>query len=280
MDFNRAQKILKGFSIPLQPQIVSDLFKVMPDLDKVSEIIHSDPCLSASVIKLVNATERQHPLTIGQLDEAIRSIGLSGVTAIMNAQLLRKAFIGEVQQVFPKEFWKVTNDVAYSCSLMARQLNLSIVENAYYLGLFHNIGMPLIWQKHNDYFETIYQPSSYSVCELEERFFKCSHDIVGYYIAKGMRLDPILCDCIRLHHEGISIFTSNEFSHEIKTTIAILKAAEFIIGEMTLLYNRPDGEEWEQLSSFVLEELALTTDDFDDLAEIIEEEVMTSANES
>lgn len=278
MEFSHAQKILKGFSIPLQPHVVSKLLSVLPDLEKVSEVIHQDPCLSASVIKLVNYSDRQHTVPVEHIELAVNQLGVSGITAMMNAQLLRKAFIGDAQQLFPSEFWKITNDVAFGCSLIARQLNLSIVEQVYYLGLFHNIGMPLIWQKRHDYFETIYQASELSICQFEEKHFNCSHDTVGYYVAKGMLLDSNLCECIRLHHEGIGIYLSPQLDHQIKTCIGILKAAEYIIGELTVLYNRPREEEWSHIKEFVLEELSLTDDDFDDLSDIIETKTLSREN--
>lgn len=270
MEFKHAQKILKGFSIPLQPHVVSKLLNVLPDLELVTEIIHQDPCLSASVIKLINYNNGKPSMPIEEVEVAVKQLGVSGITAMVNAQLLRKAFVGDIQQRFPGEFWKITNDVAFACSLIARQLNLSIVEQAYYLGLFHNIGMPLIWQKNPKYFETIFAPSALSVCELEERYFNCSHDVVGYYVAKGMLLDKDLCECIRLHHEGVGIYLS-QLDHKIKTCIGILKAAEFILGEMTILYNRERDEEWKLIKEFVLEELSLDQDEFDDLSEIVEE---------
>ncbi len=274
MDFVNAERILRGFSIPVQPFVVSKILQLIPDLEQISVAIHSDPCLTASVIKLANHT-RTEKNKIVSVDEAVQLLGVSGITAMLNAQLLKKAAITGLHDNALIEFWKINNDVAFACGLMARQLNLSMVDDAYYLGLFHNIGMPMIWQKHPEYFEhNKNYTGNLSLCNVENKAFNCSHATVGYYIARGMSLSLNICEAIRLHHDVERVLRSKNSRYELVMILSILKAVEFILGEVVVLHGRDNNSEWDCLKELVLEQLALSEMDFLDLAEIIEEETL------
>jgi len=279
MDFSTADNILKGFNIPVQPLVVSNILRLLPDLGKISEMIQQDPCLTASCLKLANHDILRQKIKITLVDDAVQLLGVSGITAMLNVQLLRKASIEGMQESALANFWKINNDVAFACGLLARQLNIAAVDDAYYLGLFHNIGMPIIWQKHAEYFALISHDVSVispvpSILDIENEAFNCSHTSVGYYVTRGMSLDLNICEAVRLHHDVVRVFESGQIDDEVITNISLLKAAEFILSEISSLHGRASDLEWQFIKSAVLDQLGLSEMDFQDLDDIIREETM------
>ena len=271
MEFDQAERILRGFSIPLQPKIVSSLLNVIPDMQKMANVIEQDASLSAGVLKLVHSISKGHQQSIKSIYKAIHQLGISGITTLINAQLLHRASIEKTQKVMLTDYWRINGDVAFACSLLARHLNLQVVENAYYIGLFHNIGMPLMWQKHPDYFDSLLEKSEFSISDTENNKFNCSHAVIGYYIAKGMHLDNELCEAIRLHHSAKALAEDTSIDDEVKTMLCILKLAEYVIGEAAFLHGKDDEEEWELFEPIVVSHLSLSEHDLYDLRDILED---------
>jgi HD-like signal output (HDOD) protein len=274
MDFSTADKILRGYNVPLQPSIVSKILKLMPDLDAVTDVVKRDACLIGSVLKVVN-----HAATSPRVElvgDAIERLGAQGLIAILNVQLLRKATFQGIQDEALSAFWKINNDMAFACSFLAAHLNIEAVDDAYYLGLFHNIGMPVMWQKHKDYFDVISSGEScmFNILDLENNQFSCSHSSVGYYVARGMSLSDNICEAIKFHHDVARAFSLTGMSRQVLTILSVLKAAEYILDEITILHGCASEVEWRTIKQPVLEELGVSSLDFDDLAELVREETL------
>lgn len=271
--YANSERNLRGFTVPLQPKVVSELLAVFPDMETMTEIVKKDPCLTASAIKMVYPKEHKHSQIERNVDTALTELGVDGIMAMVNAQLMRKANIFSSEQTGLNEFWQINQDVSNVCNLIARQLNLQLIEPIYYLGLFHNIGIPLIAQKHPSYFTDVRSQKSLSTSDFEYINYNCSHSVVGYFIARSMHLDSSLCEAIRLHHDTDAILSLTNLEQAIALPLAVMKLAEHIIDESAILYHTEGDEEWVKIGSAVLDYLTLSDIEFHSIFEIIADEL-------
>ncbi len=268
-----SERNLRGFTVPLQPKVVSELLAVFPNMETMTEIVKKDACLTASAIKMVYPKERKNSQVERNVEAALSELGVDGIMAMVNAQLMRKANIFNSEQTGLTEFWQINQDVSNACNLIARQLNLQLIEPIYYLGLFHNIGIPLISQKHPSYFNDLRNQKSLSTSDFEYANYNCSHSIVGYFIARSMHLDTSLCEAIRLHHDIEAILNIADMEQAIALPLAVLKLAEHIIDESAILYHTEGDEEWVKIGGAVLDYLTLSDNEFHSIFEIIADEL-------
>ena len=55
IDTSTARDFVQDIHIPTQPQILLDIRKVYPDINKIAALTTHDPALSAAVLKTVNS---------------------------------------------------------------------------------------------------------------------------------------------------------------------------------------------------------------------------------
>ncbi len=154
--------VLRGIRIPPQPQILVDLHMqmAMPDfsLADIAELISRDVGLSGLVMKAVNSPVFGMSRTVSSIDHAIGLLGLNSLVNIINAVSLQQTIADQSAKTL-NAFWDNASEM-WLCdesAAISRRLDLGSAEEAYTLGLFHNCGIPLLAQKHDDYLNTIGQ---------------------------------------------------------------------------------------------------------------------------
>lgn len=275
VNMREASAILKGIVVPIQPCLVSKVQSAGSDLNEIGDIISQDPGLSAGIMKLVNSplysSAKQR---YSSIHDAVDELGKDSIINIINAVLLKMASNQDFHRMELQDFWESSREVAYACAMAARQLNIGMVDEAYCLGLFHNIGMPLIYQKYGDYFRYLRDVEDGNLIKWENEKYKCDHAIVGFYIAKGMGMSNQICLAIRDHHDPYIFSNSKNIDDQILMLIALLKFGEFVTKESQRLTGLSDYSEWEVVKSGVIEIIGLSEPDFLDLSEILLEQVL------
>ena len=268
--FDEAVNHLKGIVVPVQPNLLSNINAAYPDTEAMSELLLEDPALCLSVLKITSNTNASASLQ-SSIREAAEDLGGQKIMVMLNAILLIMAKHGEFHSWIFEDYWETSRRVADIATMMARQLNIPLVEEAHCLGILHNVGMPFLWQKYPNYFEEIRKPTGQTLIEKENKLFNCDHATIGFYIAKGLHIDPCVCEAIRFHHICHDVFTgTNVASDKTITLLALLKLAESIVDESSQLLHQTDASEWELIKDPVLETLGLSDLDYGDLADMIQ----------
>ncbi len=270
INLDEATAMLRGIIVPMQPKIVSRVQSAGDDLTAVADIISLDPGLSAGILRLVNSPLFNPQASLSSIEEAVNLLGINSTINVMNAVLLKMAANREFHRIELLDYWESSRDVAYAAAMAARQLNIGMVDETYCLGLFHNIGMPLIQQKFGDYFEFLRSLGGEELIAAENGKYRCDHATIGYYIAKGMQLDENVCIAIREHHDPFLFFSKKD--DMVLTMAALLKFAEISSDEAQRLTGVDNYHEWQQIKDRVLEIIGLSELDFVDLAEIVAEQ--------
>ncbi|PCK03818.1 MAG: hypothetical protein COA42_19765 [Alteromonadaceae bacterium] len=253
---DQTTEALKGIMIPAQPELISEVLSAIPDIDAISHIIQRDPALSASILRLVDRPFSKRPQL--SIEYAVKTLGIGRVTMAINASLLHRASRAELDSEALRGYWETSQKVAEISMLIAQRLNLRLADEAYCVGIFHHIGMPLLWQKEPNYFDLIKGFGGQRLIERENELYGKDHASVGYYIASSIQLGSSICDAIRYHHSCLEVLHHPKmYNKTTLTLLSILKLAEHISCESERLCSDFHPAEWEEISGDVLSCLGL-----------------------
>ncbi|MBJ7538903.1 HDOD domain-containing protein [Marinomonas transparens] len=266
------QKVLRGISIPPQPQIMVDLHmeQAMPDPDMtaIANIISQDIGLSAAVLKLVNSAYFALPIKTTSINQAVMILGIESVSNIVNGLAIKRE-LSDSEIIGMQTFWDNAMDVAAICSSLARQIDFKHSDACYSLGLFHNAGIPLLMERFDNYLEVLqeaYQSPDFDLTNLENESFQTNHSVVGYYLAKSWGVPKTSCYVIANHHRVEKLFTNRIPGDKTTLTfMSLLKMSEHIAKSYQHLGKAAEDYEWQQIGHHALEHLELTEYEFENL---------------
>ena len=269
--------MLKGIIIPSPPQIIADLQMEMampnPDLSDIASLINKDAALAGSVLKVINSPFYSTH-SISSIQQAVMMLGMNTIANLVNAVQLREMNVyaddmtDENQLVFNR-FWDSAEDVAKCSMLIAKRISLIDTDIAYMLGLFHNVGIPLLIHKYPSYLSVItesYQTTDSRVVDVENNEFNTNHAVIGYYVARSWKLPEIIGQAIAEHHNKNTFTNRSDTDKDKVTYIAVLKMAEHMAGLHNALGNQETDFEWQTIGTDVLDYLHFSESDYEDMA--------------
>jgi HD-like signal output (HDOD) protein len=270
--------VLMGIKIPPQPQILVDLQfeQIMPnpDLKRIAALIKRDVGLAGTILKIINSAFYGLSNKITSVDQAVSLIGLDSIINIINGVSIKSEMSDETI-THMNRFWDTANDIAMIATNIAKMVGFPKPDLAYLLGLFHNVGVPLLMSRFDNYLavlEESYGNNSDRIIDIENDSLKTNHAVVGYYIAKSWNLPTLLCQAIAEHHNCERHFLGKQQTEsETKTLLAILKLAEHVCGSYKILGNQEVDFEWELIGDEVLTHLGLGEYDVEQLEANLDE---------
>jgi len=266
----KLEEILKGIKIPPQPQILVDLQMEQampdPDINHIAKLISRDVGLAGTVLKVVNSPFYGLANKITSVQQTVNILGMNSVINIVNGISIKSALSDDSIKALTR-FWDSAMDVAMVSTTIAKQIEYPQSDHAYALGLFHNVGIPMLMAKFEHYLGYIlggYASINERVIDFENQQIDCNHAVVGYYTARSWHLPEVLCDIIAQHHSAQKVFGQGQAEQTDKNTLmAILKLAEHICGLYVILGQQNQDYEWLSLEKNILEYLGLTDYDLE-----------------
>lgn len=267
----QVDSVLKGISIPPQPQIMVDLQMEQYDphcsIDRIAQLISQDVGLSGSILKTVNSPFFGLSNKITSIKQAVNLLGIKTVVSLVNARSIKGA-LSDDQIVALGLFWDSAIDIAQASMHIAKSIGFDAPDEAYCLGLFHNCGIPLLMMRFDNYLEVAeaaYAQNENAITDIENQQLTTNHSVVGYYVAKSWKLPEFLCDAIHQHHQIEKVLAEETNDSRKKTLLAILKMAEHICGNYKSLGRQTHDHEWERISASILVYVGLSQYDFETL---------------
>jgi len=270
--------VLQGISIPPQPQIMVDLLIEQQNgdctIDSVTKLIIQDVGLSGCILKTINSPFFGLTNKVASIQQAISLLGISRVINIVNSLSIRSSLSDE-NIINMTKFWDSAMEVALVSASVSREIGLSNPDEAYLLGLFHNCGNILMLRRFDDFARVVgesYAMKDRRIVDVENEVFQTNHCVVGYYISKAWSLPNHIAEAIRDHHSTDDIFADHDFRDtEKKNSLAILKMAENICATYQVLGEQTTDYEWARLETTILEYVGLSSLDYINLKENIED---------
>jgi HD-like signal output (HDOD) protein len=267
IDDHNVRDFIDGIQIPPIPDLLvklhQELQKPAPDVKRVATIVAQDVGISALVLRTVNSAFFGLRAKVNSIQHATSLLGLKNTANIVTGLLLRQAM--EASGANPTHFWDSPVNTALGAAFLAKRLGGVAPDEAYLLGLFHNVGHALLIDAFHDYqtfMDTAINDPGATVTDLEDRRYSTNHATLGYYLARSWGVQRETARLIRDHHD-IDTVLSSERTAQGKL-MCLLKVAEH--ADKRFWGINPDFE-WQRVADRVERYLELTDHEMLDLLE-------------
>jgi len=268
----KIEEIVSGIGIPPQPALVTEMRANEEDLGALVQVLKGDAAIAASVVKVANSPFYGLAQKTASIEHAASLLGTKTVINIATSQLLRASMSSDTPGM--DGFWYSTEDVAKACAALTQELKVLPIDEAYTLGLFHNVGVALMLQKFGETYLTVlrasYQENQGSLFASEEQLFNCNHGQVGFFVSSSWNLPEYMGDIALLHHDLKGL---QEGIGENSKVLYMLKMAEYFGNSHVVLGHQTQHYEWESIKSEALGVFGLSDFEYDDLEDLVRSKV-------
>lgn len=227
---------LSGSSLPPLPHVLVELMRVCQDHDAsfqdIAAVIAKDAVISSQLISVANSSYYSRQGSVQTIERALLLLGIDALKTMVITASVQQMCSG-CQSVSPsyfKSFWRHS----LRCGLIARALSrltgFASPEEAYLIGLLHNIGELLLAVNHSDDYPAMLLQSDRDQNEQESVQYQVNHCQLGRGLAEQWGLNRFAADAIAYHHAPL---------HEVADAHHLTKLV-FLAAELA---DRPDDEE-------------------------------------
>jgi diguanylate cyclase (GGDEF)-like protein len=230
------EEILKrSDNLPTLPGIAVKILEVVgrkdSNLNEIADIISYDPPLCAKILKLANSP--LYGLT-GKITTVTRAVSMLGINAVKNMALsfsLIKSSDkdGSVFFDYPK-FWKSAMMGAVTAKLLAQKIIPDHAEDAFFLGLLHDIGILALVQCMPEQYHLVLNEMAQThsnLHEVENQIIGFDHMEVGDYLTRNWGIPETFSIPIRYHHCPEQL--GNQYNNDIVLLTQLLQLSSAFI---------------------------------------------------
>jgi HD-like signal output (HDOD) protein len=206
-DWNHAawQKALSG-GLPTLPGYVFELNALLSspqvDLKRVSNIIRTDPCLSANVLRMCNLPWVDGRPQVNSIEEAVLFLGREQLRTLVLTCSLAQQTGGALAPEDLHSFWQHSFLVAMISERLAQAVGHYSPERAYLAGLLHDVGLLALLCTlprkqgggEREHVSDLFQNGGWESARPD-------HCEVGRAIAVGWGFPPDLIEVFEFHHK-------------------------------------------------------------------------------
>lgn len=276
---DETEKLIQGITIPPAPEILKQLHQQLqvdnPSLIAISNIIAEDVGMSALVLRTVNSAMYGLRQKVKSINHAASLLGINNTVNIVAGLALKKTF-EESDGANPPNYWDSPANIALVAAAIAEKLPGVDKDEAYMLGLFHNVGHALMMRRFPDYRDFLNEAlvSDMKITVAEEEVYQTNHAIVGYFLAKSWELEDYVADLILHHHDVDTKLRMGTVEEERQgMLLAALKMAEHIDKEF---WGYLPDVEWDSIEEQILDFTGMSKPDFDDLSADLGEQLISA----
>ena len=186
-------------------KILEAVQKERPDLKEIGEILATDPPLSAEVLRLINSSLYALPRKVTSVFHAVNMLGLNTVKNLALSFALIKQTRGKEDEQFDyPQFWKSSLTAAVSARLIAQEVAPKVSEDAFFIGLLHDMGMLTLARCMPDQYGLIVGETARDACprqDAESQILGFDHMAVGRYLLGSWGLPANFCLPVSCHHD-------------------------------------------------------------------------------
>jgi putative nucleotidyltransferase with HDIG domain len=219
------------------PEITLKIVSIVEDPSSTAQDLHTviskDPALCTRVLKVVNSAFYGLPGQIGSINRAIVLLGLNAVKNIAIAASLAKLFKGGslTPNFSAKDLWAHSLATGTATRLLAEQMKLALIDEAFVAGLIHDIGImvQLQWDRSKlvEVLEkTAAAPQPADMLAFELAVFGATHQDFGAALSEKWKFPKSFTTVIGHHHNPM------ELPPEQRTLAAMVFVADRLTAEI------------------------------------------------
>lgn len=218
-----AGSLFKNTKLPTPPGIALKILEILkkpdPGIQEVADVIALDPPMSLEILKIVNSPFYGLSHRVSSVFRAVQLLGLRAVTNLALGFSLIRGFAPDSAGFNHSEFWEYSLRTALSCRLISRKILPVFAEDAFFLGLLHNIGILTLMTCWPDAYQRVLHQVNVrgdgDFVNAENGVLGFNHMQVGGFLAKSWGLSEDIAVPIEFHHSPQAISLSSERIQEI-----------------------------------------------------------------
>ncbi|MCU0578777.1 MAG: HDOD domain-containing protein, partial [Desulfobacterota bacterium] len=195
-------------NLPTLPGVAMKILEAVrseeTSLNVIADILSKDPPLTAKILGLINSAFYRLPSKVTSISHAVKLLGIQTVKKVALSFSLVRSFAGDPQGTFDYgKFWRDSLIAAVFSRLLAEKVLPAKVEDAFTLGLLHDIGVLALNVTMPKQYSLVIQEMALTGCpmpEAEERIIGFDHQDVGSFLTRSWDLPEIFFLPIARHH--------------------------------------------------------------------------------
>lgn len=203
------KKVLAAIGeLPTSPAVVSTVMGLTADLNtevnELSRVLSGDPALTAKVLRLSNSPFYGRSRSVGSLNEAVLILGFYTIRSLVVASSTYSLFGRKAGNEAARILWDHSLAVAMAARIIARRIRHKQIEEAFIVGLLHDIGKLILSQKMPEPFKAIVNTArtqSRKFFEIERDQLGFDHGTLGSIILSQWNFPPGLVETVAHHHQ-------------------------------------------------------------------------------
>lgn len=220
---------LGAVRLPALPEILLKLLALYRQDDApvsaFAALIEQDAAMSAKVMAVANSAAYRLRGPQAQLERALQVLGTEAVKTLVISQAIFQAFHGlpALRRIDLGPFWQHALATAVAAREAARHLGYPRGDEAYLAGLLHDIGrLGLLAAVPELAGDDFLAADDRALCAAERHRLQVSHAEAGAWLVDRWRLDDVIADSVRYHHEPLPRLASTHplirivaFAHQV-----------------------------------------------------------------
>ena len=198
----------KSKKLPTLPGIAMKILEAVqkerPDLQEIAEVLSTDPPLSAEVLKLINSPFFGLTRKVTSVFHAVSMLGMNVVKNMALSFALVKNFSNNGQGDFDyPRFWKYSLTTAIAARMIAEKVAAETAEDAFFLGLLHDMGLLALARCLPDQYRLVVQEAEAGNCsyhQAENQILGFDHMAIGRHLVRSWGLPSKFWQPIGCHH--------------------------------------------------------------------------------
>lgn len=203
MGSNLKELIDKMPNLPSMPNIVSEALNIIEDpksnINQLAEIISKDISITTEILKMVNSAYYGFPTQITSINKAMALLGFSKVKSLILSVAIKPMMMSHCG----KNLWEHSIRCAVGCELLAKSLGKEDTDEAFIMGLLHDIGKTVLEVYNKDASREISRLVGVGADRLvaEKMIFGFHHTEIGEQLVIKWKLPMVIGSSVRYHHE-------------------------------------------------------------------------------
>ncbi len=202
-------EIINGIGkLPTLPGVAIKILETVQDqksgLKELAEILSTDPPLSAEVLRMINSPYYGLNTCITSVQHAVKLLGATTVKNLALSFSVVKSFQTDNRDGFDyTQFWKDSLFSAVAMKSMAKNFSRQAADDAFFLGLLHNIGILTLSQCMPDQYSLVLtekRKNQSSYHDAEQQVLGFTHMDIGSLLVKKWGLPETFYKPMRHHH--------------------------------------------------------------------------------
>ncbi len=224
-------RLKRSKGLPSLPQLLQEIIQLAkndPSPKELIRVIRKDPSISTKILRLINSSFYSFRSKISSIEFAAAQLGSRQLLALALSTEIYPRFIKKKIMIDHLRFWRHSLETAIACREIANACGYKPVEEAFILGLVHDIGILLVEAEFPVEFKRIWGElkGGKSLLDAEESILGTNHAKIGGFLLDHWNLPKFMGEAITLHHSdfpqtedlqcnrlGVFINLGNRISH-------------------------------------------------------------------